>query len=73
LKVLCAAAGSAKEPPQASPGTVVTADPKEGLRIQTGKGQLEILELQLEGGKPMPAALFLRGHPLSRGAKLGIP
>lgn len=45
-------------------GTVLQAD-KKGLKIVCGDGGvLEILELQPDGKKPMPAAAFLMGHPL---------
>ena len=44
------------------PGTVLCADPKNGFRIATGKGVLEITELQARGGKRMKAADYLRGH-----------
>lgn len=33
-----------------------------GLAIQCGKGALAISKLQMEGGKPLPAEEFLRGH-----------
>jgi len=34
---------------------------------------LELLELQLEGKKRLPAAEFLRGTPIASGARLGAP
>ena len=50
------------------PGTVLQAD-KKGLRIACGDGRvLEILELQPDGKKVMPAAAFLLGHPIQTGA-----
>jgi methionyl-tRNA formyltransferase len=33
------------------------------LAVQTGKGCLELREIQLEGGKTISAAEFLNGHP----------
>ncbi len=35
----------------------------EGLGVYCGQGALEILELQLEGKKPMNAKEFLNGYP----------
>lgn len=47
-----------------APGGIVQAD-KKGLRIACGGGTvLEIIELQPDGKKPMPAAAFLAGHPM---------
>jgi len=46
------------------PGAIVQAD-KKGLRVACGGGTvLELLELQPDGKKRMPAAAFLAGHPL---------
>ncbi len=46
------------------PGSFVQAD-KKGLKIACGGGQvLEILELQPDGKKAMPATAFLLGHPI---------
>lgn len=41
-----------------------------GLFVACGEGVLELLELQLEGGKRLRAAEFLRGHPLTAGLLL---
>lgn len=49
----------------------VTAAGKEGLTVQTGKGQIRITDLQLEGKKRMEAAAFLRGYPVETGTRLG--
>lgn len=47
-----------------APGGIVQAD-KKGLRIACGGGTvLEIIELQPDGKKRMPAAAFLAGHPM---------
>ncbi len=54
----------------AAPGTVMTADPRQGLLVACGEGVLEILELQAEGRKRLPAVEFLRGHPLAVGSQL---
>ncbi|MBP5372900.1 MAG: methionyl-tRNA formyltransferase [Clostridia bacterium] len=50
-------------------GKVVKAD--RSLVISCGKGALKVCELQLEGGKAMPAEDFLRGRNISEGDVLG--
>ena len=52
------------------PGQVIRAD-KEGLAVCTGRGILQIKELQLEGKKRMDAASFLRGCPIKPGDVCG--
>lgn len=49
-------------------GAVISAD--ERLFIACGTGVLELVELQLEGGKRLRAAEFLHGHPLANGVIL---
>jgi len=53
-----------------APGTIVRAD-ASGILISCGTGLLNLLEVQIEGGKRLPAADFLRGHPLEAGDTLG--
>lgn len=50
-------------------GTITAID-KDGFTIQTGKGQLKLLEIQLEGKKRMSAADFLRGVKVEIGEKI---
>jgi methionyl-tRNA formyltransferase len=50
---------------QASPGEIVNAD-EDGLVVATGKGNLKILEVQLEGKRKMPVGEFLRGYKLNK-------
>lgn len=57
-----------KESGQA-PGTVTEAG-KGGFFVQTGKGVLRLLEVQLEGKKRMDAQAFLRGFHAAPGMKL---
>ena len=52
------------------PGTVIKADPKNGLVIACGCGAVRILELQAPGGKQMKAEDYLRGHGIPEGAIL---
>lgn len=52
------------------PGTVVKADPENGLLIQTGEGILKVNRLQLAGKKRMSTADFLRGYEIEIGKRL---
>jgi len=49
-------------------GTVLRVE-KNGLSIATGEDVLLIGELQRDGGKRLPAADFLRGHPITPGRR----
>lgn len=51
-------------------GCVVSVE-KDGFSVQTGKGLLQIRDLQLEGKKRMDASAFLRGYPVKVGDRLG--
>ncbi|WP_027356485.1 methionyl-tRNA formyltransferase [Desulfofundulus thermocisternus] len=51
------------------PGQVVTAG--EEVLVATGKGYLSLQEVQLQGGRRLPIADFLRGHNLVPGTVLG--
>jgi len=51
------------------PGTVLEGGKR--LIVACGEGALELTEVQLEGSKRLPAADFLRGHPLPEGMQLG--
>ena len=46
-------------------GSVIAADPKNGLVIACGEGAVRILEVQAPGGKKMRAEDYLRGHEIS--------
>lgn len=52
------------------PGTVLEAFPGD-LDVATGDGVLSLKEVQLESGKRLGAADFLRGHPVRAGVVLG--
>ncbi len=52
------------------PGTVVAVE-QDSILVQTGMGMVSLLELQLQGGKRLVTADFLRGRPLSPGIVLG--
>lgn len=49
------------------PGTIVDSDQR--VLIATGTAPLELLVLQLEGKRPLPAREFLAGHPLVPGQR----
>ncbi|MBL0713284.1 MAG: methionyl-tRNA formyltransferase [Desulfosarcina sp.] len=53
----------------AAPGTILPGFQDE-LRVATGDGALSIVEIQGQGGRRMPAADFLKGHPIPPGARL---
>jgi methionyl-tRNA formyltransferase len=55
--------------PLAAPGTVLEAQ-GDRLRVATGAGQIDILELQAEGRRPMRPREFLAGRPLRAGSVL---
>ena len=57
-----------KESGQA-PGTVAEVD-KKTFAVQTGKGMLKILSLQLPGKKRMDTDAFLRGNQIKIGETL---
>lgn len=50
------------------PGTILPS-PGDRLRIACGEGAIDFQHLQVEGGKKIPAAEFLRGHPLPPGTQ----
>ncbi len=51
------------------PGTIVEVS-KNTIVVQTGKGQLSLVELQLEGKKRMMVDAFLRGYQVAEGTML---
>ena len=51
-------------------GTVMKADPKNGLIIACGQGAIRVLEVQAPGGKRMRAEDYLRGHGIPEGTNL---
>ncbi len=56
-----------KSTPKAKPGQLIRVDPREGIFVCTGDGQLNIQEVQLEGRKRMSSEEFLRGVRLKEG------
>ncbi len=54
------------------PGTVVAVS-RDGIRVQTGTGALDITMVQPEGRRPMTARDFAAGHRLVPGVRLTGP
>ena len=54
------------------PGTIVAAR-GDAFDVATGQGVLRIVELQMEGKKPMRTRDFLAGHPVAAGRRLSSP
>jgi len=52
-----------------SPGQVLIT--KDRLVVAAGDGSVELLDVQPEGKRQMPAEEFLRGHPIAEGTILG--
>jgi methionyl-tRNA formyltransferase len=52
-------------------GKIIDVIPDKGIVIGTGKGELVITELQLQGKKRMNAPSFLRGYQINKYDKLG--
>ena len=55
---------------EGNPGEVMKSD-SGILRVATGKDTLDILELQIEGGKKLKTKEFLRGRKIKEGTILG--
>jgi methionyl-tRNA formyltransferase len=55
---------------QGKPGEVIKSE-SGILRVATGKGALDILKLQIEGGKKLETQVFLRGRRIEEGMVLG--
>ena len=63
-------AGVEKDIPGLTPGAIKTTSRE--LLVQTGRGSLNLLQLQRPGKKPLAADAFLRGISLTPGSKLEI-
>jgi methionyl-tRNA formyltransferase len=71
LKILHAMVSAPAARGEASqPAGTVTASTADGITVATGDGSLILLVVQLEGRKALPAADFLRGHPVAPGTVL---
>jgi methionyl-tRNA formyltransferase len=63
---------AARPGPAGAPGTVLEAGPGR-LAVACGEGALELLEVQREGRRRLPAREFLAGCPLVSGTRLEKP
>ena len=63
-------AAPAESPEKAQPATILPGD-NDALLVATGDGVLALLEVQLEGGKRLAVADFVRGHAPKKGEILG--
>ena len=59
------------DPASGPPGEILASDPGV-IRVGCGFGSLLLESLQLEGRKRLPAAEFLRGHPIAPGTRLDL-
>jgi len=48
----------------------VTAVQRDAIHVATGRGVLAIYEIQAAGGRRMPVAQYLTGHPIGVGMRL---
>ena len=55
---------------QGKPGTVESVT-KQSIQVATGKGTLELFEVQMANSKRLPVAQFLTGHRIDPGVRLG--
>lgn len=53
---------------EAKPGTLLEINPKGFVRLQTGKGSLQIFKVQLPGRRPVSGSEFAHGKRLKTGA-----
>lgn len=53
-----------------APGTILTADPRQGLVVRAGEGALKIDMIQAPGKKAMNANDYLRGNKMEVGANI---
>ena len=63
--ILLAARPSDEPAGAATPGQILRADGR--LIVATGRGCVTLLRVKPEGGKPMDAAAYLRGHAVKPG------
>lgn len=57
---------------QGQPGSALAVS-DAGIDVACGEGALRLTELQRAGGKRLPAAAFLAGHPIPAGAVFDLP
>lgn len=57
---------------EGSPGQILAVS-RQGIRVACGQGTFVIQELQKAGGKRLPVAQFLAGHPVQVGQEFSLP
>jgi methionyl-tRNA formyltransferase len=62
LKIYQASFINETDVPSAQPGTIVTAKADQGILVKTGKGYINLLELQMENHKKMNSRDFVNGY-----------
>jgi|JI6StandDraft_1071083.scaffolds.fasta_scaffold02365_14 methionyl-tRNA formyltransferase len=72
LKLFRAAPSSRPRPEDARPGQVLAVD-RQGLHVACGAGVVCVAELQVVGGKRMPAQAYAAGKPFAAGERLVAP
>ena len=72
LKLFRAAPSSRPRPEDARPGQVLAVD-RQGLHVACGAGVVCVAELQVVGGKRMPAQAYAAGKPFAVGERLDDP
>ena len=53
------------------PGTIHSIR-EETIQVHTGQGLLSLMEVQMEGRRPMSSKELLRGFPIKVGDRLGV-
>ena len=71
LKIISAEEAKGTDFKNFLPAEVVVASEDNGLVVKTQDGAISVLELQIEGRRELSAELFLRGHKIEAGTKLG--
>ena len=72
LKLFRAAPSSRPRPDDAAPGQVLAVD-RAGMHVACGEGVMCVAELQVVGGKRMPAQAYAAGKPFAAGERLVDP
>ncbi|OGW86280.1 MAG: methionyl-tRNA formyltransferase [Omnitrophica bacterium RIFCSPHIGHO2_02_FULL_46_11] len=67
---ICKSRVTATDSKAMKPGTIVEIIPADGVRVQAVPGTLEVLQVQLEGGREMSASEFARGQRIQKGEQL---
>jgi len=72
LKIFRAAPSSRARPEDAAAGQVIAVD-RAGMHVACGEGVVCVAELQVVGGKRMPAQAYAAGKPFAAGERLVDP